>query len=133
MGTTQRLTRNPSQAVPLKILYLGSGEIGAPTLRALAAHHEVAVVVTQPDQPAGRGLNLRTSPIKSLASDLGLPVLQPARVRQPEVVAELAAHHAEAIVVFAYGQILPRAVLELPPWACLNIHSSLLPPRREAA
>jgi methionyl-tRNA formyltransferase len=117
----------------VKILYLGSGDIGLPTLRALAARHEVAAVVTQPDQPAGRGLALRTSPIKSLAVELGLAVLQPARVRQPEAVAELAAFRADAIVVFAYGQILPQAVLDLPRLACLNIHASLLPRWRGAA
>ncbi len=117
----------------MKILYLGSGDIGLPTLRALTARHEVAAVVTQPDQPAGRGLALRTSPIKALAAELGLAVLQPVRLRQPEAVAELAAFQAEAIVVFAYGQILPQAVLDLPRLASLNIHASLLPRWRGAA
>jgi len=117
----------------VKILYLGSGDIGLPTLRALASRHEVAAVVTQPDQPAGRGLALRMSPIKALGVELGLAVLQPARLRGPESVAELAAFRAEAIVVFAYGQILPQAVLDLPRLACLNVHASLLPRWRGAA
>jgi methionyl-tRNA formyltransferase len=117
----------------VRILYLGSGDIGLPTLRALAARHEVAAVVTQPDQPAGRGLAIRISPIKALATELGLPVLQPIRLRQPEAVAELAAFEADVIVVFAYGQILAQAVLDLPRLACLNIHASLLPRWRGAA
>ena len=117
----------------MKILYLGSGDIGLPTLRALAARHEVAAVVTQPDQPAGRGLALRTSPIKALAAELNFAILQPVRLRRPEAVAELAAFQADIIVVFAYGQILPQTVLDLPRLACLNIHASLLPRWRGAA
>ena len=90
-------------------------------------------MVTQPDQPAGRGLALRASPIKLAALELGLNVLQPERIRRPEAVAELAAFPADVIVVFAYGQILPQAVLDLPRVACLNIHASILPRWRGAA
>lgn len=117
----------------MKILYLGSGDIGLPTLRALLARHQVVGVVTQPDQPAGRGLELRVAAIKRLALEAGVTVLQPERVRRPEAVAALHDLHADAIVVFAYGQILPRAVLDLPRLACLNIHASLLPRWRGAA
>ncbi len=89
--------------------------------------------MTQPDQPAGRGNQLREPPIKTLARELGLPVLQPERVRRPEPVEELRALAAEAFVVFAYGQILPQTVLDLPQLASLNIHASLLPRWRGAA
>ncbi len=117
----------------MKILYLGSGDIGLPTLRALIARHEVVGVVTQPDQPAGRGLELRVAAIKTLALETGLSVLQPERIRRPEAIESLREMHADAIVVFAYGQILPPAVLDLPRLACLNIHASLLPRWRGAA
>ena len=117
----------------MKILYLGSGDIGLPTLRALTAKHEVVGVVTQPDQPAGRGLELRISKIKSFAVAAGLFVFQPERLRRPEALESLRAFEADVIVVFAYGQILPQAVLDLPRLACLNIHASLLPRWRGAA
>ena len=117
----------------MRITYLGSGDIGLPTLRALVARHDVVGVVTQPDQPAGRGLALRTSAIKTLALEAGICVLQPERVRRADAVADLTALRADVIVVFAYGQILPQAVLDLPRLACLNIHASLLPRWRGAA
>lgn len=90
-------------------------------------------MVTQPDQPAGRGLELRVAAIKTLALEAGVTVLQPERVRRPEAIELLRAFQADAIVVFAYGQILPQAVLDLPRLACLNIHASLLPRWRGAA
>jgi methionyl-tRNA formyltransferase len=117
----------------VKILYLGSGDIGLPTLRALVVRHDVVGVVTQPDQPAGRGLEVRTSAIKALALESGLNIQQPGRIRRPEAIESLRALHADVIVVFAYGQILPQAVLDLPRLACLNIHASLLPRWRGAA
>ncbi|MBS0659229.1 MAG: methionyl-tRNA formyltransferase [Verrucomicrobia bacterium] len=117
----------------MRLVYLGSGDIGLPTLRALAAAHEIAAVVAQPDQPAGRGNQLREPPTKTLARELGLPVLQPERVRRPEAVQALREVAADAFVVFAYGQILPQAVLDLPRLAALNIHASLLPRWRGAA
>lgn len=117
----------------MRLVYLGSGDIGLSTLRALAAAHEIAAVVAQPDQPAGRGNQLREPPTKIVARELGLPVLQPERIRRPEAVAALRALAADAFVVFAYGQILPQAVLDLPRLAALNIHASLLPRWRGAA
>lgn len=117
----------------MRLVYLGSGDIGLPTLRALAAAHEVAAVVTQPDQPAGRGNQLREPPVKTLAKELGLAVLQPERVRRPEAVQALRELAADVFVVFAYGQILPQSVLDLPRLASLNIHASLLPRWRGAA
>ncbi len=122
----------------MKIVYLGSGDIGLPTLRALldahrAKRHELLAVVTQPDRPAGRGQEVRPGPIKALALEAGVPVLQPERLRRPEAVEALRAFEADVFVVFAYGQILPPSVLALPRVACLNLHASLLPRWRGAA
>lgn len=112
---------------------MGTGEIGVPALKALAERHDVVAVYTQPDRPAGRDLKLRASPIKVAAIPLGISVLQPEKVRTPEAVAELAAFEAEVIVVAAYGQILPKRILDLPKYGCLNIHASLLPRHRGAS
>ena len=122
----------------MKIVYLGSGDIGLLTLRALLqaraeGRHELAAVVTQPDRPVGRHLSLTPGPIKTLALEAGVPVLQPERIRRPEAVEALRAFDADVFVVFAYGQILPPAVLEAPRLACLNLHASLLPKYRGAA
>ena len=122
----------------MKIAYLGSGEIGLPTLRALLAaraegRHEVVAVITQPDRAFGRHLTPTPKAIKILALEAGIPVLQPERIRRPEAVEAVRALDADAFVVFAYGQILPPAVLEAPRVACLNLHASLLPRYRGAA
>ncbi len=122
----------------MRIVYLGSGDIGLPTLRALldaraAGKHELLAVVTQPDRPAGRGQAVRPGPVKALALEAGVPVLQPERLRRPEAVEALRTLAADVFVVFAYGQILPPAVLALPRVACLNLHASLLPRHRGAA
>jgi methionyl-tRNA formyltransferase len=90
-------------------------------------------VVTQPDRPAGRDLKLRPSPVKVAAQELERPVLQPAKIRAPEALAQLVPFRPDVIVVAAYGQILPKAVLSLPPLGCVNIHASLLPRHRGAA
>jgi methionyl-tRNA formyltransferase len=119
----------------MRVVYMGTGDIGLPALRALIARPgcEVVAVVTQPDRPAGRGNRLRAPAIKTMAAAAGIPVLQPAKMRAPEAIAELAAFAPDVIVVMAYGQILPRAVLDLPRLACLNLHASLLPRHRGAA
>ncbi len=121
----------------LKILYLGSGGIGLPTLEFLARHprYQLAGVVTQPDRPTGRHQTLTPPAVKALAQTLapGVPILQPEKIRRPEAVEALRALAPDVIVVFAYGQILPKAVLELPRLACWNIHASLLPRWRGAA
>lgn len=119
----------------MRIVFLGTGEIGVPSLRALAgmSAHQVCAVYTQPDKPSGRDLKLRPSPIKAEALRLGLPVLQPARLRHPDAVAELRSFQPDLIVVVAYGQILPKSVLEIPRLGCLNIHASLLPLHRGAS
>ena len=122
----------------MKIVYLGSGDIGLPTLRALlaaraAGQHELLAVVTQPDRPAGRGQGVKPGALKTLALEAGVPLLQPERLRRPEAVELLRALAADVFVVFAYGQILPPSVLALPRVACLNLHASLLPRHRGAA
>ena len=117
----------------MRVIFIGTGDIGLPALRWLLREHEVAAVVTQPDKPVGRKQELTPPPTKSLALEHGVPVLQPRRIREPSAIAELAALAPEVIVVMAYGQILPKAVLDLPPLACLNLHASLLPAHRGAA
>ncbi|WP_300272135.1 methionyl-tRNA formyltransferase [Halomonas sp.] len=119
---------------PLDILFAGTPEFAAESLKALlASHHRVIAVYTQPDRPAGRGRKLTPSPVKALALEHGLPVHQPESLRDPASQAELAALGADVMVVVAYGLILPPAVLEAPRLGCLNVHASLLPRWRGAA
>jgi methionyl-tRNA formyltransferase len=117
----------------LRIIFMGTPEFAVPSLQALAEDHQIVAVVTQPDAQAGRGRELVQSAVKQAALGLGLPVLQPISLRQPEVVAELSALRPDIIVVAAFGQILRRTVLELPPLGCLNAHASLLPRWRGAS
>ena len=119
----------------MRVVFMGTGEIGVPALRFLLASPGCTVVaaVTQPDKPVGRRQELQASAIKQLALAHGVPVLQPTKLRAPESVAEIAALRADVIVVMAYGQILPKAVLDAPRLACLNLHASLLPRHRGAA
>lgn len=118
-----------------RIVFIGTGEIGAPSLRALAAsgRHGLPLVVTQPDKPAGRDMRLRPTPIKIVAEELGIPVFQPVKIRAAEAVARIAETKPDVLVVAAYGQILPKSVLEIPRLACLNLHASILPRHRGAA
>lgn len=117
----------------MKIVYMGTGAIGIPTLSALldSQKHEVVGLVTQPDRPAGRSLVLRPPPSKTLALARGIPVLQPEKLQKE--LQPLLALKPDLIVVLAYGQILPTAVLQLPKVACLNLHASLLPRHRGAS
>ncbi len=117
----------------MRIVFIGSGEIGLPTLEWLRREQQLAAVVTQPDKPAGRNRALTPTPVRRFALDHGIPSLQPRRLREPSAVAELAAFAPEVLVVMAYGQILSPAVLALPTRACLNLHASLLPKYRGAA
>lgn len=119
----------------MRIVYLGSGDIGLPVLRTLLGDPrvELAGVVTQPDRPAGRGLQVRPAAIKELASQNGVPVLQPPRVRDGQAIAAISALRPDLFVVMAYGQILPQTLLDLPPLGALNLHASLLPRHRGAA
>ena len=119
----------------LRIVFMGTPELAAQSLRALLAAPdcEVAAVVTQPDQPKGRGLKLQPSPVKAVALDRALPVLQPERARDTAFLNSLKELRPELIAVAAYGQILPPEILELPRFGCLNVHTSLLPRYRGAA
>lgn len=117
----------------MRILFIGTGDIGLPSLEWLLStpEHEVVAVVTQPDKPAGRKLVLTPPEVKVRALAAGLPVLQPPKIRH--IVDDLRAFQADVAVVVAYGQILPRSVLDVPRLACLNIHASLLPRHRGAS
>lgn len=118
----------------MKVAFAGTPEFAAEALRAiLAAGHEVPLVLTQPDRPAGRGMKLHSSPVKQLAVERDLAVDQPRRLRSEEERAALTAAAPDVLVVAAYGIILPQAVLDLPRYGCLNIHASLLPRWRGAA
>ena len=118
----------------MRVIFMGTAPFAAPTLRSLfSSSHEVLAVVTQPDRPRGRGRKPSPSPIKTLAVEQGCPVLQPASLRQAAVVEELSSLVPEAIVVVAYGNILPRSVLAIPSRGCINVHASLLPKYRGAA
>lgn len=118
----------------LKIVFAGTPEFALPALDALlASRHRVVAVYTQPDRRAGRGRRLTPSPVKRRALAHGIPVLQPKRLRKPEVQAELTDFTPDVMVVAAYGLLLPPEVLAIPPHGCLNIHASLLPRWRGAA
>ena len=118
----------------MRLVFLGSGSFAIPSLEALlAAGHDVAAVVTQPDREKGRGRDLSPPPLKPVAAARGLKVLQPRRVREPESVAALDALAPEIQVVVAYGQILPRRVIDIAPRGTVNVHASLLPRYRGAA
>lgn len=118
----------------MKLVYLGTPEFAVPPLEALvAAGHQVLAVYTQPDRPKGRGQRTAMPPVKEAALRLGLPVRQPEKIRAPETVAELAALAPEAMVVVGYGQIIPQAILDIPPLGIFNVHASLLPKYRGAA
>jgi methionyl-tRNA formyltransferase len=113
---------------------MGTPQFAVASLRALiAAGHEIAGVVTRTDKPAGRGRTLAAPPVKIAALELGLTVFQPKRVREPEFIEILRKIAPEAIIVAAYGQILPKEILSLPQFGCINIHASLLPAYRGAA
>jgi methionyl-tRNA formyltransferase len=115
-------------------VYLGTPRFAVPTLeRMVEAGHEVAAVFTQPDRPKGRGQKDAMPPVKEAALRLGLTVHQPERVRRPEVVEQLRALGPEAMVVVGYGQIIPQAILDIPPEGIINVHGSLLPKYRGAA
>ncbi|NDP49537.1 MAG: methionyl-tRNA formyltransferase [Sulfuriferula multivorans] len=118
----------------MRIIFAGTPPFAAAALNALAdAGHDIALVLTQPDRPAGRGMKLMPGAVKQSAVARGFPVSQPLSLKTPEVQAELRAVDADIMVVAAYGLILPQAVLDLPRLGCLNIHASLLPRWRGAA
>ncbi len=120
---------------PLNVIFMGTADLSGTTLSALLADPQIrmAAVVTQPDKPKGRNLEAQPSLVKVLAQQANVPVLQPARARDPEFLAALRPYEPDLIVVAAYGQILPAAILDLPKYGCLNVHTSLLPKYRGAA
>ncbi len=113
---------------------MGTPDFSVGTLEAIIeAGHEVALVVTQPDKPKGRGKEMQVTPVKACALAHNIPVFQPIKVREAECVEKLREYHADIMVVIAFGQILPKEVLELTPYGCVNVHASLLPKYRGAA
>ncbi|MCB9557742.1 MAG: methionyl-tRNA formyltransferase [Deltaproteobacteria bacterium] len=117
----------------LKLLFMGSPDFAVPALRAVAERHQLLAVVTQPDRPKGRGRALTAPPVKVAAADLGVPVLQPERLRGRRLRLELMAFDPDAIIVVAYGQILSPRLIAGPRLGCINVHASLLPKYRGAA
>lgn len=116
-----------------KVVFMGSPDFSLACLRALAKHYDVAGVVTQPDRASGRGRELKSPPVKTLALELGSPVMQPEKLRAPEAMEQLRVWAPDLIVVAAFGQILKKDVLDLPRHGCINVHASLLPRWRGAA
>ncbi|KZZ09336.1 methionyl-tRNA formyltransferase, partial [Oleiphilus sp. HI0078] len=118
----------------MKIIFAGTPEFAAKSLQAIIdQNHEVIAVYTQPDRPAGRGKKLVKSEVKQVAEAHGIPVFQPEKLTNPEAQTELAALKADLMIVAAYGLLLPKAVLDMPTFGCINIHASLLPRWRGAA
>ena len=119
----------------LRVLFMGTPEFACPTLEMLVNYPgvEVVGVVTQPDRPKGRGQKLALPPVKELAEKHGIPVQQPLKVRAPEYIEEVRNINPDLIVVIAFGQILPKALLDIPEHGCINVHASLLPRYRGAA
>ena len=122
-------------ASPLRIIFMGTAELAGASLRALCREKsfQLIAVVSQPDKPKGRDLKLQPTPVKQVAAAAGLPVHQPERARNPDFIEQLRALQPDLIVVAAYGQILPQAILDLPRFGCVNVHTSLLPKYRGAA
>ena len=118
----------------MRIVFMGTPDFAVPSLQSLLdAGHDVCAVFTQPDKPKGRKQILTPPPVKELALERDIPVYQPTTFRDPAVVQSVADLHPELIVVVAYGRILPKAVLDIPPYGCVNVHGSLLPKYRGAA
>ncbi len=118
----------------MRLVYMGTPQFAVPPLRALAgAGHRIECVITRTDKPAGRGRNVAAPPVKKAALELGIPLQQPRRVRDPAFVDTLRKINPDAIVVAAYGQMLPKELVTLPKYGCINIHASLLPAYRGAA
>lgn len=116
-----------------KVVFMGSPDFSLAVLRGLASHYAVVGVVTQPDRASGRGRELKAPPVKLLAQELNIPVMQPEKLRLPEAMEQLRAWAPDLIVVAAFGQILKKDVLDLPRFGCINVHASLLPRWRGAA
>ncbi len=120
--------------IAMRVVFMGTPEFSVPTLKALvAAGHEVVLAVSQPDRPSGRGLAAKPTPVKKAALDLGIPIAQYESLKEPEFRKRIEEIQPDAIAVAAYGKILPKWLLDLPKFGCLNVHASLLPKYRGAA
>ena len=118
----------------MRIIFMGTPDFSVGTLEALVeAGHEVCLVVTQPDKPKGRGKEMQYTPVKEAALKHGIEVYQPRRIREAECVEKLRQYNADIMVVIAFGQIIPKEILEMVPYGCVNVHASLLPKYRGAA
>ncbi|MDD3401913.1 MAG: methionyl-tRNA formyltransferase [Hespellia sp.] len=118
----------------MKVIFMGTPDFSVGTLEALIeAGHEVCLAVTQPDKPKGRGKEMQYTPVKQAAAAHGIPVYQPKKIREAACVEELKKYNADIMVVIAFGQILPKEILEMTPYGCVNVHASLLPKYRGAA
>ena len=118
----------------MKIIFMGTPDFSVGTLEALVdAGHDVVLAVTQPDKPKGRGKEMQFTPVKECALAHDIPVYQPRKIREPECIEELKKYQADVCVVVAFGQILPKEILEMTPYGCINVHASLLPKYRGAA
>ena len=118
----------------MRVVFMGTPDFAVGTLEALLqSRHQVVAVVTQPDKPKGRGKAMQFTAVKEVAVRAEIPVLQPKKVREPEVVEEIRQFHPDVIVVVAFGQLIPKAILYMPQYGCVNVHASLLPKYRGAA
>lgn len=117
----------------MRLVFMGSAEFAVPSLEALSTHFRIELVVTRVDKPSGRGLDLSVTPVKQVALKLGLPIFQPQTLRDAQTQQVIRDVCPDAIVVVAYGRILPPEVLSIPPLGCINVHGSLLPKYRGAA
>ena len=118
----------------MRVIYMGTPDFAVDALKALiASGHEVAAVFTQPDKPKGRGKAMQFPPVKEVAVEAGIPVYQPRRIREPEVVEQIWNLKPDVLVVVAFGQIIPQEILDIAPYGCVNVHGSLLPKYRGAA
>lgn len=117
----------------MRVIFFGTPEFAVPSLKALFGAHDVVAVVTRPDRPSGRGQKVTASPVKAAAEAQGTPILQPATLRDPAWIADVATLRADIAVVAAYGRLLPQALLDVPRLGFINVHASLLPRWRGAA
>ena len=118
----------------MKVIFMGTPDFSVGTLEALIeAGHEVVLAVTQPDKPKGRGGKMQNPPVKEVALEHDIPVFQPKKIRDPQSIEELRKYEADVMVVIAFGQILPKEILKMTPYGCINVHASLLPKYRGAA
>jgi methionyl-tRNA formyltransferase len=118
----------------MKVVFMGTPDFAVPTLRMLIdENYDIQAVVTQPDRPKGRGKKLAPTPVKEVANEYNIPVLQPERVRTPEFIQAMKEIAPDVIIVIAFGQILPKDILDIPQYGCINVHGSLLPKYRGAA